>query len=85
MKAKTNVKHTMIRDILFEDYAAIAADYPSNLEFLIDCLSNACTNFRLTIASKKKCSSTRTTSPNITINDYQLKVVDELTYLGSNK
>ena len=84
LKAKTKVKKTVIRDMLFADDAAIAAHSPSQLQSLMDRFANACTDFGLTVSLKKtKVLAQATTSPKITINNYQLEVVEQFIYLGS--
>ena len=49
LKAKTKVKKTIIRDMLFADDAAVAAHSPSQLQSLMERFANACTAFGLTI------------------------------------
>ena len=84
LKAKTKVKKTIIRDILFAHDAAIAAHSPSQLQSLMDRFANACTDFGLTVSLKKtKVLAQAATSPKITINNYQLEVVEQFIYLGS--
>ena len=70
--------------MLFADDAAIAAHSPSQLQSLMDRFANACTDFGLTVSLKKtKFLAQATTSPKITINNYQLEVVEQFIYLGS--
>ena len=47
---------------------------------MIDRITNACTNFSLT---RTKVLAQETTSPKITINNYELEVVEQFNYLGS--
>ena len=55
---------------------------PSHLQSLMDQFVSACTDFRLTI-NLKKTKAQATKSPNITIKNYELEVVDVFTDLGS--
>ena len=85
LKAKTKVREVLIRDMLFADDAAVAAHTQTELQTLMDRFAKACTDFGLTISLKKTNVLVQGTamSPNITINDYELDVVNEFTYLGS--
>ena len=51
----------------------------------MDRFANACTAFGLTISLKKKTKvlAQATTSPKITVNNYELEVVEQFIYLGS--
>ena len=53
LKAKTKIKKTIIRNMLFVHDATVASHSPSQLQSLIDRLTNACTEFGLTISLKK--------------------------------
>ena len=60
--------------MLFTDDAAVAAYSPSHLQFL--------TTFGLTISLKKtKVLAQATISPKITMNNYELEVVDKFIYI----
>ena len=51
----------------------------------MDRFANACAAFELTISFKKKTKvlAQAITSPKITINNYELEVVEQFIYLGS--
>ena len=85
LKAKTKVRETTIRDMLFADDAAVATHQEAELQSLMDCFSKACKDFGLTISLKKTnvLGQDTPSPPAITIDDYQLEVVHEFTYLGS--
>ena len=68
---------------MHEDNTTVAAHSPSYLQFLMDCFANACTVFGLTISLKKKVFAQATTSTKVTINNYELEVVEQFMYLGS--
>ena len=53
LRAKTNVRNDLIRDMLFADDAAVATHTQEELLSLMDCFSQACKNFGLTISLKK--------------------------------
>ena len=50
---------------------------------IFDRFANVCTAFGVTISLKKKSLPQSNTSPKITINIYELKVVQQFVYLGS--
>ena len=85
LRAKTKVHETTIRDMLFADDAAVTAHTEYDLQQLMNRFSHACRDFRLTISLKKTnvLGQDVDTPPVITINNYQLEVVHEFTYLGS--
>ena len=85
LKAKTKIREVLIRDMLFADDAAITAHTEKDLQDLMDCFAKACEDFGLTISLKKTniLGQDTTDPPSITINDYQLDVVHNFTYLGS--
>ena len=86
LKAKTKVRNILIRDMLFADDAAIVTHTEQDLQSLMDRFSQACKDFSLTISLKKTNVLGQDTEdpPSITIDDYELEVVKEFTYLGSN-
>ena len=53
LKAKTKIRRTLIRDLLFADDAALAAHSQEELQRLMDWFSEACSAFGLTISIKK--------------------------------
>ena len=81
----TKIREVLIRDLLFADYAALTTHQEDHLQSLMDRFSKACEDFRLTISLKKTNIMSRDTEspPSIAINNYQLEVVKEFTYLGS--
>ena len=85
LRAKTKVRKTTIRDMLFADDAAITAHTEHDLQQLMDRFSHACYEFSLTISLKKTNVLRQDIDipPVITINLSQLEVVHKFTYLGS--
>ena len=85
LRAKTKVRKVLIRDMLFADKAAIATHTQEELQSLMDCFSQACEQFGLTIGLKKTNILGQDTEapPVITIDDYELDAVCQFTYLGS--
>ena len=81
LKSKTTVRDYMP----FADDAAVATHQESELQSLMDRFSRACKDFGLTISLKKTevLGQDVPTPPVITIDDYELNVVDRFTYLGS--
>ena len=80
--AKTKV---LIRGMLFADDAAVVTHTQEELQSLMDCFSEACKDFGLTISLKKMNVLGQDTEapPVITIDDYELDAVSQFTYLGS--
>ena len=85
LKAKTKIRKILIREMLFADDAALVAHSEEDLQRLIDCFSHACTDFGLTISIKKTniMGQSVPNAPHITINNHELEVVKDFTYLGS--
>jgi hypothetical protein len=85
LRAKTKVREELIRDMLFADDAALATHTQEELQSLMNRFSMASKDFGLTISLKKTnvLSQDTPTAPVITIDDYQLEVVHQFTYLGS--
>ena len=71
--------------MLFADDAAVVAHTQDGLQSLMDCFSQACKDFGLTISLKKMNVLGQDTEapPVITIDDYELDAVCQFTYLGS--
>ena len=71
--------------MLFADDAAVTTHTQQELQALMDCFSQACKDFGLTISLKKTNVLRQDTMemPAITIDDYELDVVEQFTYLGS--
>ena len=86
LKAKTKVREAMIRDMLFADDAGIATHTEEELQLLMDRLSTACKEFGLIISLPKTkiLSQGSSTEPSIKIDNYELGVVEDFPYLGSN-
>ena len=72
-------------DMLFADDVAVVAHTQEELQSLMDCISQACKDFGLTISLKKTnaLGQDTETPPVITIDDYELDVFCQFTYLGS--
>ena len=85
LRAKTKVRKVLIRDMLFADDAAVATHTQEELQSLMDCFSQACKDFGLTISLKKTNVMGQDTEalPVITIDNYELDAVCQFTYLGS--
>ena len=85
LRAKMKVRKVLIRDMLFADDAAVASHTQEELQSLMDCFSQACKDFGLTISLKKTNVLGQDTEalPVITIDNYELDAVCQFTYLGS--
>ena len=85
LRAKTKVRKVLIRDMLFADDAAVATHTQEELQSLMDCFSQACKDFGLTISLTKTNVLVQDIEapPVITIDDYELDAVNQFTYLGS--
>lgn len=85
LKAETKVRQAIIRDMLFADDAAISTHSEQELQALMDRLSAACKDFGLIISLPKTniLSQGTTEEPTIKIDNYELEVVSQFTYLGS--
>ena len=85
LRAKTKVLKVLIRDMLFADDAAVVTHTLEELQSLMDCFSQACKDFGLTISLKKTNVLGQDTEvpPVITIDDYELDAVSQFTYFGS--
>ena len=85
LRAKTKVRKVLIRDMLFADDAAVATHAQEELQSLMDCFSQACKDFGLTISLRKTNVLGQGTEalPVITIDNYELDAVCQFTYLGS--
>ena len=71
--------------MLFADDTSVVAHTQKELQSLMDCFSQACKDFGLTISLKKTNVLVQDTEapPVITIDDYELDAVCQFTYLGS--
>ena len=89
LKAKTKVKTDTIRDFLFADDCALNATSEADMQRCVDQFSEACSNFGLTISTKKTevmhqpAPGKPHVEPNIYIYGQRLNPVDKFTYLGS--
>ena len=85
LKAKTKVRNILIRDMLFADDAAVATHSEHQLQSLMDCFSQACKDFGLTMSLKKTevLALNTDNQPKINVDSYELKAVNQFTYLGS--
>ena len=85
LRANTKVREVLIRDMLFADDAAVVANTQEEHQSLMDCFSQACKDFGLSISLKKTDVLGQDTEapPVITIEDYELDAVCQFTYLGS--
>ena len=53
LRAKTRVHEKYVRDLLFADDVAITTHTQEDLQWLLDCFSDACRHFGLTISPAK--------------------------------
>jgi hypothetical protein len=89
LQAKTKVHTDTIRDLLFADDCALNAISETDMQHCVDKFSEACSNFGLTISTKKTevmhqpAPGKPYGEPNILVNGQRLNVVDRFTYLGS--
>ena len=89
LQAKTKVKNTSVRELLFADDCALCASSEDGLQRSMDRFSAACINFGLTISTKKTevlhqpSPQAVYIQPSITVNGQLLNAVDKFTYLGS--
>ena len=85
LKARTEVRQALIRDVLFADDAAVATHTQQELQSLMDRFSQAWRDFGLIISLKKTNVLVQGTEvpPTITIDHVELEVVNQFTYLGS--
>jgi hypothetical protein len=89
LQAKTKVMTDIIRDFLFADDCALNAASEADMQHSVDKFSDACTNFGLTISTKKTevmhqpAPGKPYIEPNIIVNGQRLSAVNRFTYLGS--
>jgi hypothetical protein len=87
--AETKVTYSTIRDLLFADDCALAADSQENLQRLCDSFSSAARRFGLTISIKKTevlyqpARGNAYVTPVIIIEGKKLNAVELFKYLGS--
>ncbi len=88
-KATTRTLLQLIRDLLYADDCDLVAHSKEDLQYFMDCLSNSCKAFGLTISIPKTevvfqpAPGKPYVKPSIFVDGQQLKVVDKFTYLGS--
>ena len=84
LRTKTKVRRVLTRDMLFADEAAVATHTQGELQSLLDCLSHDSKDFGLIVSLKKTDVLRQDTEapPVITIDDYELDAVCQLTYIG---
>ena len=72
-------------DLLFVDNAAIAIHTQEDLQQLLDCFSDACRHFGLTVSLAKTQVMGQDIKeiPSLFIHNNKLKVIHEFVYLGS--
>ena len=78
LRAKTKVREALIRDMLFDDDAGVTAHTQQELQALMDRFSQA-----ISLKKTKVLGQDTMELPAITINDYELDVVIQFTYLCS--
>ena len=89
LKSYTKVTRAIVRDFLFADDCALAAQSRVDLQELADCFATAAKMFGLTVSIKKTevlrqlAPNTARSPPNITMGGNALKNVDTFKYLGS--
>ena len=85
LRAKTTVREALIRDMLLADDATVTTHFQQGLQALVGRFSRACKDFGLTINLKKTNVLGQDTMelPATTIDDYELDVVEQFTYLAS--
>ena len=85
LRDKTKAREACIGDMLFADDAAVTTHTQQELQALMDRFSQDCKDFGLTISLKKAHVLGQDTVElsAITIDDYELDVVEQFTYLGS--
>ena len=84
-QSQTKVREAITRVTLFADDAAVTTHTEQELQALVDRFSQACKDFGLTISLKMTNVLGQDTMelPAITIDNYELDVVEQFTYLGS--
>ena len=89
LQAKTKVHTGTINEFLFADDCALNATSEVDMQHSVDKFSEACSNFGLTISTKKTevmhqpAPGKPYVEPNIHVNGQRLNAVDKFTYLGS--
>ena len=83
LRAKTKVRHVVIREMLFADDAALVTHTMEDLQQLMNRLSHACKEFGLTISIEKTnvMGQGIVSHPSINIDNVTLDAVDRFTYI----
>lgn len=88
LQARTKTKQQIVRELLFADDAALVAHTEEQLQKLTSCFARASELFGLEVSLKKTevlhqpAPLEESQEPDININDYTLKNVNEFRYLG---
>ena len=88
LQSVMKVKETLIRDLLFADNCALNANTGWKMRNEVNCSSQSCDNFSLTISTKKTevmylpAPGKPYREPHITVNGQNLPAVDNFTYIG---
>ena len=78
------MRNKYICDLLFADYAAITIHTQEDLQWLLDCFSEACRYFGPSASQKKQVIGQDIKEmPSLFIHNYKLEVLYEFVYLGS--
>ena len=89
LQAKAKVHIKKLRDFLFAVDCALNAGSAEDMQHSVDLFSNACSNFALTISTKKTevmyqpAPKNPYQEPTVTLNGQKLATVDKFVYLGS--
>ena len=89
LQAKTKVHLDKLRELLFADDCALNASNPEDMQCSVDQFSTACSNFGLTINTRKTevmyqpAPGKQYQKPSVIVNGQKLAAVDKFTYLGS--
>ncbi|XP_038073012.1 uncharacterized protein LOC119741333 [Patiria miniata] len=85
LRARTKIRHVLIRELLYADDAAIVAHSADELQHLCNSFASACSEFGMIISLGKTMvlSQGPGPPPMITINGTPLSVVNKFQYLGS--
>eukprot|EP00795_Rhopilema_esculentum_P016040 gene16040-7386_t len=85
-RAKTKVRESTVRELLFADDAALVAQCEESLQRLLDTFSESCKSFRLRISLKKTLimhQGSAGSDSEITLDENSLSSVEKFCCLGS--
>lgn len=86
LRAKSQVKETLIRELLYADDGGLVSHSLEELQMLLSKFCNAASKFGLTVSLKKTESVQQISRQHalsaLKIGDYVLKVLDDFVYLG---